>query len=280
MRKIIFAACAAFCALCAFAAEGGNVSVYNLGAFKFYALNNDSGTVAENLIASKIPFKKTHGWNGKALNYFLLDTGKIKILFDTGTPASAGGKVVERLKEAGLEPKDITIICLTHMHYDHIGGMLDENGDKVFPRARVMIPEEEAVYWEKNGNAQSAAFFKAYEEQITRFPQNAQITEGVTSVPLFGHTPGHTGYMIESGGQKLLIWGDLVHFYAQFRYPDLYLSYDSNPAASTALRKEYMRRAAQKGFYIAGMHIVKPGVGKVAAIGKTGDSYSFIPGIK
>ncbi|MDR0291931.1 MAG: MBL fold metallo-hydrolase [Elusimicrobium sp.] len=277
--KKIFVAAAVLCAA-ALCAHGGNVSVYNLGGFKFYALNNNTGAIPENLIASKIPFKKMRGWNENALNYFLLDTGKIKILFDAGTSAANGGKVVERLKEAGFTPTDINIVCLTHMHGDHIGGMLDAEDKKVFPHARVMIALEEARYFEESGNAQAAAVLKEYEENITKVPQIAEITPGVTSVPLFGHTPGHTGYMIDAGGKKLLVWGDLVHFLGQFKNPDLYLSYDTNPAAATEMRKTILRRAAAEGFYVAGMHVVKPGAGSVAESGAQGLSFTFIPGIK
>ncbi|MCL2888290.1 MAG: MBL fold metallo-hydrolase [Elusimicrobia bacterium] len=278
MKKILPALCVGLYTA-ALWAQGGNVNVYKLGGFKFYALNNNTGAVPENMIASKVPFEKTPGWNDHALNYFVLDTGKIKILFDTGTSTADGGKVIERLKEAGIKPKDINIICLTHMHRDHIGGMLDDKGKKVFPHARVMVALEEAQYFEKSGNAQAAAFLKAYEDNITKFPQNAEITDGVTSVPMFGHTPGQTGYMIESDGEKVFVVGDLLHFYGQFNNPDLYLSYDADPAAATQLRKTILGRAAKEGFYIAGMHIVKPGVGKVVETDVKG-SYTFIPGIQ
>ncbi|GHT40395.1 hypothetical protein FACS189437_05930 [Bacteroidia bacterium] len=277
MKKILPAVCAAFCAIYA---QGGNVSVYDLGGFTFYALNNNTGVISEDLIASSVPFEKTPGWNENALNYFVLDTGKVKVLFDAGTPDSAGGKVAERLKEAGLSPQEIDIICLTHMHYDHIGGLLDAEGKKVFPKAKIYAAAEEAAYWEQSGNALAAAVLKEYKNSFIKFPQNMEITAGVRSVPLFGHTPGHTGYVIESKGKKLLVWGDLTHFLAQFKTPALYLKYDWDPIEAAQTRQTILRRAAEKKFYIAGMHVAKPGAGRAAETSVEPFMYTFIPGIK
>ncbi|ACC97851.1 Beta-lactamase domain protein [Elusimicrobium minutum Pei191] len=266
-------------ALPAFAAQ--DFLKYDIGSYKFYAMINNTGAISDVLIGNKdkITFDKykAAGWNANAINYFLLDTGTQKILFDTGLPLARGGKVLERLEAIGVKPQDISIICLTHMHMDHIGGMLDDEGKKVFPNAKVFLSKEEAEYW-NNPNNDSSSFKSAkkvlevYGESIIKFPQKQKITDGVTSVPLFGHTPGHTGFIIENKGKKLVILGDVIHANIQFVNPDIYLTYDVDPKTAMKTRKLVLKKAAAEGVDITGMHIAPPSVGKIK---KTGKGYLF-----
>ncbi len=280
MKKTFLCALLGALSVCAAAAPlkstSDSVVLYKLGDFTFAALNNSEGEIKNELIGSNVIFAKYDGWNKNALNYFVLDTGKEKILFDTGLPAAYGGKLVERLKQTGLSPKNINIICITHMHGDHIGGLVDAKGKRVFTKARLYIPKEEADYWREKGDALALSVFKAYEGKITFFEQNAKVTDFITTVPLFGHTPGHSGFMLESAGQKLLVWGDILHADLQFRTPDFYLVYDVNPELAIKTRKAILERAAKEGFAIAGMHVVKPGVGTVL---KEGEGYRLNSGI-
>lgn len=260
---------------------------YALGNYKFYSLNNNSGTVDENRFAvGKNPDKSYPGWNDTAINYFLLDTGETKILFDAGLPEHSGGNLLKRLNSAGFDPKDINIICITHMHGDHIGGLLDKEGKKVFANAKLYIPKEEAVYWQSDMQMKKAksedsfknarAVLTVYKDVLTLFNQNAVIVPQVKSLPLFGHTPGHSGFEITAGGKKIVVWGDLLHAAVQFSDPAVCVNYDVDVKTAQKTRESFLQRAAAENFYIVGMHVLPPAAGKVK---KEGGGYVLVPGI-
>jgi glyoxylase-like metal-dependent hydrolase (beta-lactamase superfamily II) len=266
--------------------DNADMFAYKMEDFKIISLNNNTSTISSSLIGNKglniEPYKKDPQWNANAINYFLIDTGVNKILVDTGLPENSGGKVTQRLREAGLNPRDIDTILLTHMHGDHIGGMLNADGEKVFPNAKVYVGKEEAAYWgnqkETDGGFKNARqVMKVYSDKLIKFEQHAAITPQITSVPLFGHTPGHSGFFVESKGKKLLIWGDLIHAKLQFANPDVYLTYDIDPVKATLTRKEILAKAADKAIYIAGMHLIKPAMGRVSKAEEGG--YKFKTGM-
>lgn len=251
------------------------MSKYKIGDYEFISLNNNTGAVSESLIINKDALEgyKTEGWNSNSLNYFVLKAGGDIILFDAGLPLTHGGKIAQRLQEAGLKPGDINIIAITHMHGDHIGGLLDAQGQPLFTNAKVFIAKEEAAHWQNNQDAN--AVLEAYKNQITLFKKNAKITGAVKSAPLFGHTPGHSGFIIKSNGQQVYVLGDVTHLTAQFANPEISVSYDVDPKAALKTRKNILAKVArQKNTHIAGMHIYKPGLGKLA---KAEKGYTFTP---
>jgi glyoxylase-like metal-dependent hydrolase (beta-lactamase superfamily II) len=102
-----------------------------------------------------------------------------------------------------------------------------------------------------------------------------QIAPGVRSVPLPGHTPGHTGYMVESEGQRLLIWGDTVNVAAiQFADPRVGIAFDGNPAEAAREREKIFKQAARERYLVAGAHLPFPGLGHVQ---KAGKGYAWVP---
>lgn len=259
----------------------GEVYRYKLGDYEVIALNDRVMTHNEANVklddAAKLSgLKKTQGWNEGGLNYFVVDTGKQKILFDAGLP---GGNTVKMLAQANIKAEEVNIIFITHMHGDHIGGLLDENGKPVFTKAKIYISQEEAAYWSDTSRS-GAGFDTArsvlavYKSNLTLFSQNRKI-EGIESIPTFGHTPGHTSYRIASKGQSLYIWGDLMHVKAQFVNPDVYMTYDVDPMQVVKTRKQVLNQLAESGEAFSGMHIAPPVTGKIK---KSGDGYEFVPG--
>ena len=206
-----------------------------------------------------------------ATNAFLIRTPEGWVLVDTGF----GRNVMTDMAALGVAPADIKTILLTHMHGDHIGGMLREDA-RAFPNAKVFMAAEEHAYWMASGN--SGAFQRkviaAYESNLVLFSaqtieeDNAEILPGIYGILAPGHTPGHSIFMLESLGNKMLIWGDLTHARAiQMAYPQVAVTYDTHPDIAIATRFEVLAYVAQHKIPVAGMHIPFPGMGTVKALG-------------
>jgi glyoxylase-like metal-dependent hydrolase (beta-lactamase superfamily II) len=226
-----------------------------------------------------------------SINGFLIDTGTQRILVDTGSGGSSGpnsGRLVENMRAAGYQPEDIDVILLTHLHGDHAGG-LSVGGERVFGNAIVYVDKHDSQYWLSAGNAQAApadrraAFEQAHRNvdpyvnagRLRTFDGATQLMPGIRSVPEYGHTPGLTGFMIESRGERLLLWGDIVHAAeVQFRDPAVTVDFDVNPKEAIAARERIFSDAARRGYLVGGAHLSFPGLGHVRAeqIG-----YSWVP---
>lgn len=211
---------------------------------------------------------------GSAYNIFLLKLAGKKILVDSGM----GINLVENLAKEGLTPEQIDIILLTHMHGDHIGGLL-KDGQRVFPNAQLYISEKEVAYWtdkqlqaslpegQQRGFAGAQAVVEAYRDHLQLFTPNEieQMTElipGVKSIASYGHTPGHTCYMVENGGQRFFIWGDMVNVDAvQVPHPEIPTRYDIAPTQASVIRAHILNYLKQQDITVAGMHVAYPGIG-------------------
>jgi len=212
-----------------------------------------------------------------AVNAFLLQTSDKNILIDAGL----GQALKSNLAAAGLTPDKIDAILLTHMHGDHIGGLLS-NGQKVFPNADLYIAKPEYDYWSKSDNKQALNVLSVYKDRLKLFtPQEIggkkqNLLAGIKGIAAYGHTPGHTAFMIESKADKLLIWGDLTHVTpVQMPHPEIAVSYDVDPKTAIVSRKKIMEYVAKNNITIAGMHIAFPAIGTLTSNGKNG--YNFIP---
>jgi glyoxylase-like metal-dependent hydrolase (beta-lactamase superfamily II) len=225
---------------------------------------------------------------GKApasINAFLLQEGGRNILVDAGfgTVMPGAPQLEQSLADFGLTPQSIDLVLLTHMHSDHIGGLL-KHKKRAFPKARVMVSKPELDYWtdlaEKDpGNANAALVKTVLAEYgadiLPPFTLGAALLPGVTSVDASGHTPGHSVFLVESLGRRLLILGDLLHAAAlQFPLPEECARYDMDVPAAVKARKAVLSMAAEQNIPVAGMHIPFPGVGRVTA---QGAGFGFAP---
>ena len=224
-------------------------------------------------------------------NAYLVNTGARLVLVDTGAGATAGtaaGAVLANLKAAGYAPEQVDDIYITHMHNDHMGGLVD--GKKlVFPNAIVHADKHDVDYWLSPENlAKAGQDLKPYFQiavnsmepyieagRFKAFDGNTDLMPGVKAIASYGHTEGHTIYSFESKGQKLVLWGDLLHVgEIQFDQPDITLSYDTHPEAAIQSRKQAFAAAAADGAWVAVAHLPFPGVGRIKA---TPTGYTWLP---
>lgn len=261
---------------------------FKLGDFEVVALKDaESRRPLDKLIANpeEIPKAGVTPEDPTTLrvNAFLVDTGKELVMVDTGNGGSVG-RTVANLEAAGYAPERIGTVLLTHLHGDHVGGMIAD-GKPTFPKAQVFVARREAEFWidpeREKTDARKAGMQKAreslapYEEagRLTRFDGAREIVPGITAVPAYGHTPGHTAFMLESRGEKLLVWGDIVHVQQlQLPNPNVSLVFDVDADAARDTRKAVLARAAAEGYPVAGMHMAWPGIGHIR---KSGDGYAW-----
>jgi glyoxylase-like metal-dependent hydrolase (beta-lactamase superfamily II) len=191
-----------------------------------------------------------------AVNTYLINTGNQLILVDTGAARLFGpslGYVVQNMKAAGYEPAQVDMVVITHLHADHIGGLNDADGHPLFTKAKVFVSQADNDFWlsEKiaaGAPAKAQPFFKMARDTATPYLANGQwqtftegtvLAPGIQAVRANGHTPGHTAFAVESDGQKLLIWGDLVHAHAvQFAKPGVSIEFDIDQKQAIATRRE------------------------------------------
>ena len=271
-----------------------------LGDFEVTALSD--GTV--NLPVDKLLTKTTPAKVNQALaksfltspletsvNGYLINTGTKLVLVDTGAAKLFGptlGSLVANLKASGYQPEQVDEIYITHMHPDHVGGLMD--GDKmVFPNATVRADKHDADFWLSQVNldkapAEAKGFFQGAMASLnpyvkanhfSAFEGSTDLVSGIRAVATYGHTAGHSTYVVESRGQKLAIWGDLVHVAAvQFDDPSVTIQYDTEGSAAAVQRKRAYAEAAKGGYLVAASHIAFPGIGHVRAKGK---AFAWLP---
>lgn len=227
-----------------------------------------------------------------SINTYLIHTGSRLILVDTGAgdyfKGKGGGQLITNLKAAGYQPEDIDAILLTHIHGDHSGG-LSAFGKALFPNAVVYVDQRETEFWlnpaneehaaenQKHGFAKAAEMLAPYQAagRVKTFHGNTQLFPGVSSVSSYGHTPGHSFYAIESQGQQLQLWGDLLHAREiQFATPGVTIKFDVNSEAAAVQREKAFADAARQGYWVGAAHISFPGIGHIL---KAGKGYNWIP---
>ncbi|WP_409934759.1 MBL fold metallo-hydrolase [Paraburkholderia sp. BCC1884] len=226
-----------------------------------------------------------------SINAFLINTGSKLILIDTGAGVLYGdccGKLLANLRASGYQPEQIDEVLLTHLHKDHVGGIVT-NGAMAFPNAVVRVSQTEADYWLNPANKTTApAFLSTFFDaaiatvapykaagRFVPFTGEPELESGIRAVALPGHTPGHTGYLVESDGKDLLVWGDIVHVAAiQLRNPKASVEYDTSATDAQRSRRMAFNLAAQKGYLIGAAHIAFPGLGHIR---KNGNQYEWVP---
>jgi len=226
-----------------------------------------------------------------SVNTFLIHSKGRTAIIDTGSGnymQPSAGLVQRNLAGAGIDPKSIDTVLLTHMHPDHSAGLTDmTDGRLLFPNAELVMHENELPHWFDDGAMAKASemdkklFFQAGREQVapynkqTRLFKQGEVFPGVTAVPSHGHTPGHTAYLIASGNDQLMIWGDTVHVpEVQTAIPEAGMAFDTDLAAAAAARKRMFDRVSADGILIAGMHLHFPAFSRLA---RRGDAYSLYP---
>ncbi|MBR4125561.1 MAG: MBL fold metallo-hydrolase [Victivallales bacterium] len=211
-----------------------------------------------------------------SVNVFLIHSGERFILVDTGF-GNNRSSLVQALDEMRVVPSQITDILLTHLHGDHIGGMVSPMGQTVFPNATIWLSQEEFRKM-KMGSRDAAPLMRsvylAYQRKMKFFKDGQEILPGIVARLAAGHTPGHATFLLNG---KFLFIGDLLHAAVwQFPRPDLCTKWDADPEAAVAVRRAVLQQALSDGLTIAGAHLPFPGVGTVHSGGDRGE-FSFHP---
>ena len=226
-----------------------------------------------------------------SVNAYVILLGGRTIMIDAGTGELFGvklGKLPDSLRAAGIPPESITDILVTHIHPDHTGG-LSVGGNKLYPNATVHVNQKELDFWTDKSVGEKAIgptkeFFGHVAATVgpyissgavQTFEGEAQMFPGISSIPAYGHTPGHTFYILEDGGQKIVFMGDTIHVQdAQFEDPSITVAFDVDPKQAAATRVKAFADAAQNEYYIALDHMYFPGVGRVM---KENAGYRWLP---
>jgi glyoxylase-like metal-dependent hydrolase (beta-lactamase superfamily II) len=226
-----------------------------------------------------------------AVNAFLVYSAGRLALIETGSGnylLPTAGKVMANIKAAGVDPADIEAVLLTHMHPDHSAGLTDmSTGKRNYPNAELVMHEREHEHWfddakmAKGTDREKKVYFQAGREQVLpykdrwRLFRDGEVFPGITAIPRPGHTPGHTTFMISSGKEQLLIWGDTVHVpEVQTARPEVCMEFDTDRDAAAASRRKVFDMVATDRLLVTGMHLHFPGF---AHLVRRGTGYQLIP---
>ena len=216
---------------------------------------------------------------------FLVKKDGKNYLFDTGLPLAQSKGVVSSLAKINLAPADIDAVIFTHAHYDHIGGMVDENNELVYKNADHYMSDLEYSWWTEDvkrhfysGDEAANAMARSNHETVVNslgvlekeekkpvlFKFGEIVLPDIKALDAHGHTPGHTVFELKSGGSSILIVGDIMHVSeVQLPRPEITVVYDTNQDEAREARLKYLQLAAESGVPVAGMHMPIPGVWKV-----------------
>ena len=222
-----------------------------------------------------------------SINAFLVQMPGHTVLIDTGAGTlmgSNGGRLRSLLAAAGVDPGAVGTVLLTHLHSDHIGGLVTD-GAAAFPNAELVVHADEVAYFldpaqeaaapegRRAGFARARAALAPYAGRV-RTLTGGEALPGITAVPLPGHTPGHTGYRIGTGAEALLVWGDIVHVpVIQSARPEVCIGFDVDPVRAAETRRQIMAQAADENLAVAGMHMHLSGIAHVV---RAGSGYRLI----
>ncbi len=201
----------------------------------------------------------------------VVNTGTELILFDTGLSAAG---TTAALDAAGYTPDMVDVVVITHMHGDHIGGLMND-GTPTYPNARYVTGAVEFDSWDMSGNEKFEEQMRPLAEQTTFIKGGTDVASGITSMEAFGHTPGHMIYMLDSGGKQLALCADLANHYVwSLAHPDWEVKFDRDKAAAAQSRRKVLGMLAADKVPMVGYHMPWPGVGFVEA---RGDGFHYVP---
>lgn len=209
-----------------------------------------------------------------SVNCFLLDGSDAdRILIDCGAGGSwdaSMGHLETAMTEAGIDPSSITTVAFTHTHGDHINGLRTPDGREGFPNLKRIVIAEDAV-----ASFDAESHLQQYRALLAPIGGGARLATGVTTQAMPGHAPGHMGYILDTGDDRILFCGDIIHVpAAQFARPELTWSYDANQSVARATRIGLLQDAAANHIWLAGAHVGWPGIGRVVG---EGQGYAFVP---
>ncbi len=280
---------------------------YKVGAYECTSINDGArsfplpdtfvGNVPkEEVLAAAEAAYMPKGMVTVPFNPQLINTGSKLILIDSGNGIAtyeptkgAVGRTLQNLAAAGVDPKSIDVVLISHLHPDHTNGVRAADGSMAFPNAEIMVPAKDWEFWMSDENAakaQSNTMMKNYfanvkkiyagiESKVTKYDWGKEVAPGITSIAAPGHTPGHTAFAVASGGSTVLIQSDVTNIPEFFlRNPDWHVAYDADPVLAQETRHKFYDMAAAEKATVVGFHFTFPSIGHVE---KDGTKYRLIP---
>jgi glyoxylase-like metal-dependent hydrolase (beta-lactamase superfamily II) len=251
-----------------------------------FVRNADFSDVQKALSEARMPANKL----STPFTALFVNTGAKLILIDTGTGgqlAPTAGTMRANLGAAGIDPKAVDIILISHFHPDHINGIKSKDDELVFPNAEINVPAPEWAHWMDDATMNAApeaargAFrnarriFGDIASNVKRFEPGKEVAPGITAIAAYGHTPGHTVFAVASGNQSMLVLGDTTNHPALFvRNPEWQAVFDVDGNMAAATRRRLLDRAAADKMLVQGYHFPFPASGYIA---KESKGYAFVP---
>jgi glyoxylase-like metal-dependent hydrolase (beta-lactamase superfamily II) len=289
------------------AAQAPGFYRYKVGAYECTSINDGArsfplpDTFVKNVPKEEVLAAAEAAYMPKGMvtvpfNPQLINTGSKLILIDSGNGIAtyeptkgAVGRTLQNLAAAGVDPKSIDVVLMSHLHPDHTNGIRAADGSMAFPNAEIMVPAKEWEFWMSDENAakaQSSDMMKNYfanvkkiyagiESKVTKYDWGKEVAPGITSIATPGHTPGHTAFAVASGGSKVLIQSDVTNIPEFFlRNPDWHVAYDTDPDVAQETRHKFYDMAAAEKAMVVGFHFTFPSIGHVE---KDGTKYRLVP---
>ena len=289
------------------AAQAPGFYRYKVGAYECTSINDGArsfplpDTFVKNVPKEEVLAAAEAAYMPKGMvtvpfNPQLINTGSKLVLIDCGNGIAsyeptkgAVGRTLQNLAAAGVDPKSIDVVLISHLHPDHTNGIRAADGSMAFPNAEIMVPAKDWDFWMSDENAakaQSSEMMKNYfanvkkiytgiESKVTKYDWGKEVAPGITSIAAPGHTPGHTAFAVASGGSKVLIQSDVTNIPEFFlRNPDWHVAYDTDPDIAQETRHKFYDMAAAEKATVVGFHFTFPSIGHVE---KDGKGYRLVP---
>lgn len=280
---------------------------YKVGSFECTSINDGARTFPmpdtfvknvpkEQALAAAEAAYMPKGMVTVPFNPQLINTGGKLVLIDCGNGVAnlesskgAVGRTLQNLAAAGVDPKAIDVVLMSHLHPDHTNGIRAADNSMAFPNAEIMVPAKDWEFWMSDDNAakaESNAMMKNYfanvrkvyagiENKVTKYDWDKEVVTGITSVAAPGHTPGHTAFAVVSGNSRVLIQSDVTNIPELFlRNPDWHVAFDIDPMAAQATRHKFYDMASSEKAVVVGFHFSFPSIGYVE---KDGSKFRLIP---
>jgi len=280
---------------------------YKVGSFECTSINDGARTFPmpdtfvknvpkEQALAAAEAAYMPKGMVTVPFNPQLINTGSKLVLIDCGNGVAAFepskgavGRTLHNLTAAGVDPKAVDIVLMSHLHPDHTNGIRAADGSLAFPNAEIMVPAKDWDFWmskDDAAKAESNPMMKNYfanvqkiyagiENKVTRYDWGKEVVPGITSIEAAGHTPGHTAFAIASGSSKILVQSDVTNIPELFlRNPDWHVAFDIDPVMAQATRHKFYDMASAEKAMVVGFHFTFPSIGYVE---KDGSKYRLIP---